>query len=277
MLRGLSGAMDVTDFSIVEQWLPRAKAAVAEGPRLEAERRARPCVTWPTERFDAAVTEQEQLAVLERQRQGQGGGGDEEQQQVLLISEGGGGQEKAVWEAQAAAVDDATAAGAAAALPLPLSPPSSSPPPLPTTDRPPLASSSSTSASATIKPTQVTPEVPSTVAYSAEVVGAAPTHLQELVATSEKKKREESASNEAASAAAAMMTRVEAPKSAFVSSPVARTIPESSSSDKSRAKGMRVSFRAIPALEFVAVGRVGEKEEREEVGAAAKPASATKT
>ena len=263
MLRGLSGAMDVTDFSIVEQWLPRAKAAVAEGPRLEAERAARPCVTWPTERFEAAVKE---LATEKQRRGGEG------QEQVLLISEGGGqGQKKAaegVEEARAAAAD-ATASASAASAALPSPPPLPPPPPAGTrtTDRPPRASSSSSAATATaaIKPTQVTPEVPSTVAYSAAVVGAAPTHLQELV-ESEKKKKDDSASESAlaSASAAAAATTTEAPKAASVPSPVARPSAESS-----RAKGMRLSFRAVPALDFVAVEREGEKDEREEVGAAA--------
>ena len=260
MLRGLSGAMDVTDFSIVEQWLPRAKAAVAEGPRLEAERAARPCVTWPTKRFDAAVKE---LATEKQRRGGEG------QEQVLLISEGGGqGQEKAaegVEEARAAAAD-ATASASAASAALPSPPPPPPPPPAGTrtTDRPPRASSSSSASTATaaIKPTQVTPEVPSTVAYSAAVVGAAPTHLQELVES--KKKKDDSASEAASASAAAAATTTEAPKAASVPSPVARPSAESS-----RAKGMRLSFRAVPALDFVAVEREGEKDEREEVGAAA--------
>ena len=258
MLRGLSGAMDVTDFSIVEQWLPRAKAAVAEGPRLEAERAARPCVTWPTERFDAAVKE---LATEKQRRGGEG------QEQVLLISEGGGqGQEKAaegVEEARAAAAD-ATASASAASAALPSPPPPPPPAGTRTTDRPPRASSSSSASTSTaaIKPTQVTPEVPSTVAYSAAVVGAAPTHLQELV-ESEKKKKDDSASEAASASAAAAATTTEAPKSASVPSPVARPSAESS-----RAKGMRLSFRAVPALDFVAVEREGEKDERE-VGASA--------
>ena len=256
MLRGLSGAMDVTDFSIVEQWLPRAKAAVAEGPRLEAERAARPCVTWPTERFDAAVKE---LATEKQRRGGEG------QEQVLLISEGGGqGQEKAaegVEEARAAAAD-ATASASAASAALPSPPPPPPPAGTRTTDRPPRASSSSSASTATaaIKPTQVTPEVPSTVAYSAAVVGAAPTHLQELV---ESKKKDDSASEAASASAAAAATTTEAPKSASVPSPVACPSAESS-----RAKGMRLSFRAVPALDFVAVEREGEKDERE-VGASA--------
>ena len=255
MLRGLSGAMDVTDFSIVEQWLPRAKAAVAEGPRLEAERAARPCVTWPTERFDAAVKE---LATEKQRRGGEG------QEQVLLISEGGGqGQEKAaegVEEARAAAAD--ATASASAALPSPPPPPPPPPAGTRTTDCPPRASSSSSAstATATIEPTQVTPEVPSTVAYSAAVVGAAPTHLQELV---ESKKKDDSASEAASASAAAAATTTEAPKSASVPSPVA--LP---SAESSRAKGMRLSFRAVPALDFVAVEREGEKDERE-VGASA--------
>ena len=255
MLRGLSGAMDVTDFSIVEQWLPRAKAAVAEGPRLEAERAARPCVTWPTERFDAAVKE---LATEKQRRGGEG------QEQVLLISEGGGqGQEKAaegVEEARAAAAD--ATASASAALPSPPPPPPPPPAGTRTTDCPPRASSSSSAstATATIEPTQVTPEVPSTVAYSTAVVGAAPTHLQELV---ESEKKDDSASEAASASAAAAATTTEAPQSASVPSPVARPSAESS-----RAKGMRLSFRAVPALDFVAVEREGEKDERE-VGASA--------
>lgn len=52
MLRGLAGGMQVSDFSVVEQWAPYARAAVAAGPH---DRSDGPCVTAPSDEWERAV------------------------------------------------------------------------------------------------------------------------------------------------------------------------------------------------------------------------------
>ena len=251
MLRGLAGAMDVTDFSIVEQWLPRAKAAVAEGPREEVEGTTRPCLTWPTERWEAAMQIQRQ-----------------QQQQVLISDVENGGEAEVAAAAAAAAREGlvtATADSAAVAA---------AAPPLTTTTAaatataapvPPLSlvssSSSPTTTTTIIRPAEVTPEVPSTVAYSAEVVGAAPAHVEELVA----KREEREAARPAAARPPLTTTQPQAQKSAPLPSSPALTRASSESSGKSStsisAEGTRLRFRAVPALHLVPVQMEEEMED----------------
>ena len=113
------------------------------------------------------------------------------------------------------------------------------------------------------------PQVPSTVAYSAGVVGAAPAHLKELV----KKEKEEEKEGEAtatmrpgvvAPSASSPSPSPSSPPDAVVGSAVAAAVSSS-------AKGMKLNFRAVPALEFVAIeveeGKEGEVEREEDEAA----------
>ena len=105
--------------------------------------------------------------------------------------------------------------------------------------------------------------MPNTVAYSAAVVGKAPTHIEELVERRRKEEEEKAAVAVQARASASTMARSGTTASS-PSSPLVRESSGISSSNNGDEKTMRLSFRAVPALHFVKV----EEGEREKVEAA---------
>ena len=93
----------------------------------------------------------------------------------------------------------------------------------------------------------MTPQVPSTVAFGASVVGAPPAHVEELVAEERREARATAEKAAATRAAAAGVASRETQKNAATST---RTTTDS---EGAREEWIGVHFRAVEALHLVKV------------------------